>query len=365
MNIKEVLKNYSKEIDIDDIGFCSAKPFYEIKDILNKRDKSNYMCNLESKDYEKKIYPDLTLENAKSFIVILEAYNNNPKKTNTDSLKGNISMAAVSKDYHTIIMDKLKKLEEHLHSLAHCNTKIFVDISPFSDRAIAKRAGLGFIGKNSMLISEKFGSRVFIGYVLTDYYIKPDEVKIFNGCGSCNNCVRSCPAGAIIGNNEINCNICISYLTQHKGQIDNELKKKMGQQIYGCDVCQKVCPYNKVINKDLTNVIDPYPNINDLLSITNKEFKETYGISSSGWRGKKILQRNAIIALGNTNDKEALIILEKYIHDIRVDVRHEVIDSVVRLSFYEGIELLEKMREKEIDYNLTQEIDKAILRLKN
>ncbi|GMQ58914.1 tRNA epoxyqueuosine(34) reductase QueG [Vallitalea sediminicola] len=364
MDIKNNLIKYSKKIDVDEIGFCLAKPFYELEDILYNRDTSKYMCDLESKDYNKKVYPDLTLENAKSFIVILEAYNNNPIKQNDNTLRGNISMAAVSKDYHKIVTAKLKLMEEHLQGIVRCNTKIFVDISPFSDRAVARRAGLGFIGKNSMLINEKYGSRVFIGYILTDFYIEPDENEISISCGSCNNCVKSCPSGAIIGNNEIDCNLCVSYLTQQKGQINNELKEKMGQQVYGCDVCQKVCPYNKVDNKDLPNVIEPYPQYDSLLNMSNKEFKKTYGISSSGWRGKKLLQRNAIIALGNSKSKKALTILNNYLDDIRIDIRKEIIDSIVRLSFKEGLDSLEKMKAKENDSDILMLIEKGIDKLK-
>lgn len=365
MDIKEKLIKYSKDIDIDGIGFCLAKPFYEIEDSLYTRDKSNYMCSLESRDYKKKVYPHLTLENAKSFIVILEAYNDNPKKQKNDSLRGNISMAAVSEDYHKIVMSKLQSLEEYLHELVNCNTMRFVDMSPFSDRAIAVRAGLGFIGKNSMLITDKYGSRVYIGYILTDYPIEPDEQHISNGCGDCSKCVDSCPIGAIKGTNEIDCNICISYLTQHKGAIDNELKKKMGIQIYGCDVCQKVCPYNQIKNKDLTSIIDPYPEYEGLLKISNKDFQGTYGLSSAGWRGKKILQRNAIIALGNSKNKKALDILAEHITDVRTDIRKEIIDAVINLSFIEGIELLEKMKAEETNSDILESIESGINRLSN
>jgi epoxyqueuosine reductase len=272
-------------------------------------------------------------------------------------------MAAVTRDYHEIVTSKLKLLEEHLHGLVDCNTKTFVDMSPFSDRAVARRAGLGFIGKNSMLISKKYGSRVFIGYILTDCYIEPDKNNNFDGCKDCNTCVRSCPMGAILGNNEIDCTRCISYLTQHKGQIDNELKEKMGQQIYGCDICQKVCPYNKVTNKVIPNVINPYPEYEQLLNISNKEFKKTYGVSSSGWRGKKILQRNAIISLGNSRSKEALTILEDYIDDVRIDIRAEIVDSIVRLKYPTGINLLQKMESKETNNELLILIKDGIKRL--
>ncbi|GKX28898.1 epoxyqueuosine reductase [Vallitalea longa] len=360
MDTKEELIKYSEYIGVDEIGFCLAKPFYELKDILYTRDKSNYMCNLESRDYNSKIYPGLTLKDAKSFIVIVEAYDDNPPKNESDVLRGNISMAAVSEDYHKIVMSKLELLEECLHQLVDCNTMKFVDMSPFSDRAVAVRAGLGFIGKNSMLITNQYGSRVYIGYILTDYYIEPDEQKEYIGCGNCSRCVNSCPTGAIKDTKEIDCNLCISYLTQHKGTIDNKLKKKMGQQIYGCDVCQKVCPYNKVENKKLSSCIEPYPRYQDLLNISNKDFKKTYALSSAGWRGKKILQRNAIIALGNSMDKEALDILVKHLYDVRIDIRKEIIDAIINLSFIEGIELLKKMKVQEKNNDIIKLIDAGI-----
>jgi epoxyqueuosine reductase len=360
VDIKNKIIDYSKETGIDSIGFCLAEPFYEIEDILSKREKSGFMCELESREYEKKIYPSLTMKDAKSFIVILESYNDISMKVNNGDIRGNISMAAVSTDYHITVMDKLKKLEEFLQSQVECKTKCYVDISPFSDRAIAKRAGLGFIGKNSMLITQNYGSKVFIGYILTDYYIEPDENTLKIDCYNCDKCVKACPTGAINNNGQIDCNRCISYLTQHRGNISDELKRKMGQQVYGCDVCQRVCPYNRVDNKESINIINPYPAYDSILGISNKEFKKTYSLTASGWRGKKLLQRNAIIGLGNSKSKRALKILEKYIYDIRDDIRKEIVIAIKTLSYIEGIELLNKMRHKESNEEIFILIDKAI-----
>jgi epoxyqueuosine reductase len=365
VDIKNKIIEYSREIEIDSIGFCLAEPFYEIEDILVNREKSGFMCELESREYEKKIYPSLTMENAKSFIVILESYSDISRKVNNGDIRGNISMAAVSNDYHITVMDKLKRLEEFLQSQVECKTKCYVDISPFSDRAIAKRAGLGFIGKNSMLITNNYGSKVFIGYILTDYYIEPDDNIMKIDCSNCNNCVKACPTGAINSNGQIDCNKCISYLTQHRGDISNDLKRKMGQQVYGCDVCQRVCPYNKVDNKESINIIDPYPTYDSILGISNKEFKKTYSLTASGWRGKKLLQRNAIIGLGNSKNKKALEILEKYIYDIRDDIRKEIVIAIKTLSCIEGIELLNKMKDKEKNNQIVILIDKAIEEITN
>ncbi|QUI23294.1 tRNA epoxyqueuosine(34) reductase QueG [Vallitalea pronyensis] len=360
--LQEALIAYSQDIGVDAIGFCTAAPFFEIEDCLYHREAQGYMCDLESKDYKRKIYPQQTMKNAKSFLVILEAYDVHNKNHDheDDKLRGHISMTAVSKDYHNILMEKLEKLAVFLKSKVPCETMAFVDISPFSDRAIACRAGLGFIGKNAMLIHKSYGSKVFIGYVLTDYALCKEDCKGTIDCGTCHKCVEACPTQAIVGDKNVNCNKCLSYLTQHKGHIAAEVKNKMGKQIYGCDVCQIVCPYNKVRNKVLEPIITPYPEHESLLSISNKVFKDTYGKTASGWRGKKILQRNSIIALGNSSNKEALHILEKIMDDPRADIRKEIIDAIWRLGFSDGISLLNKMKTCEKDITLLKDMEKAI-----
>lgn len=363
--LQKALIAYSRDIGVDAIGFCTSKPFFELEDRLVQREEKGYMCDLESKDYERKIYPNLTMEDSKSFIVILEAYEEYEKYTDDGKLRGHISMAAISRDYHKILMEKLEKLAGYLQDHVICRTMSFVDLSPFSDRAIACRAGLGFIGKNAMLINESYGSKVFIGYILTDYDLSAIDYKPTIDCDTCDYCIKACPTGAIKRDNNVDCTRCLSYLTQHKGHIDPLMKIKMGRQIYGCDVCQRVCPYNKVKNKTLDPIIAPFPEYRSLLGISNKAFKNSYGKTASGWRGKKILQRNSVIALGNSGEKEALSILEDMINDQRVDIREEVIDAILRLGFNEGIRLLGKMKDHEHHETLVKQIDKAIARLKN
>ncbi len=360
MTLKQKIIQYSQTLDVDVIGFCDASPFRELKKLLDERDKNGFRCELEKTDVEKMIYPEKTMPNAKSFIVIAEGYSSK-EQDKKDGLIGYISPSATTVDYHELVMNKLKSLEAFIHKQRDCQTECFVDISPFSDRAIAERAGLGYAGYNSMLISEKLGTRFFIGYILTDLEIKPDNKEFFSDCSSCNLCIKACPTGALKGGGLINANQCISYLTQSKKEIPSLLKKKMGRQLYGCDRCQEVCPKNKgLMLKPTTSIIPSQVELEDILNLSNKAFRETYARTASGWRGKKLLQRNAIIALGNSKDIRALKILKHHIEDRRPDIRKEIIDAIKRLGFTEGIELLQLMKNKEKVDDLLPKIDTAI-----
>jgi epoxyqueuosine reductase len=335
MGVRRDIEEYSKTIDVEKIGFCRAEPFKEIEDRYLNREMLGYMCSLERiDDLDCKVYPDKTLEGAKSFVVILESYSVvKDTKVSEDIIYGKVSPAAVTEDYHKIVYRKLDKLEGYIRDKYNANCKSFCDISPFSDKAIAIRAGLGSIGKNSLLINKDFGTRFFIGYILTDLEIDSYDSSIKEDfCKDCNICVKACPSSCILGNGEINSSRCVSYLTQAK-EIPDDLKELMANSIYGCDVCQRVCPHNSFLKNDIKNkVIDPIIssdcNVEELLSISNADFKKTYGKSSSGWRGKKMLQRNAIIALGNDKSEKSIEILEKYKNDIREDIRNEVIEAL-------------------------------------
>ncbi|MFW6015147.1 MAG: tRNA epoxyqueuosine(34) reductase QueG [bacterium] len=355
MTLKNKIIEYSKEIGIEIIRFCSSEPFLGYRKVLEERIKKSYNVPFEEQNIDKRIYPELTLPGAKSFIVIGESYNieKNANKSNKNKLTGNITVSAVGLDYHTSVMKKLEALEEFITLQTDCKIKKFVDISPFSDRQIAERAGLGFYGRNTMIINKKYGSRFFIGYLLTNIELEPDQRPDFVGCAHCQRCVRACPTGAIIGDGSFNGKVCISYLTQHKGEMKEHLKKYMGTHLYGCDICQKVCPYNEHIQEN--RVIDPILPLNieldKILNITNKEFKKIFGPTSVGWRGKKWIQRNAIINLGNSKSEQALELLEKLSTDQRKEIRWEVAWALGQFTNKRANDILNKMlvSEKEDD----------------
>lgn len=208
--------------------------------------------------------------------------------------EGNISMYAYACDYHEIVSCYLLKIALHIQSLSPSSeTKIHVDKGEGDDKKAALAAGLGFIGKNTLLINEEYGSFVFIGYVETDLILEPD-VSLESTCLSCGLCEKHCPSGAI-KNGKINPSLCASSISQKKGILssaEEEILVKSGL-IWGCDICQTVCPHNQTplisplteFHSDLLFSLSP-------LHMSNKEFFSAYGNRAFSWRGKAILNRN-------------------------------------------------------------------------
>ena len=318
-------KIYSFEEENTVIGIGDASPFYNIKHILEKTDTP-----FVEKDIEKRINPKLIREDAKSIIALGLSYNKIFVGNIDSKIRGKISIGAMGLDYHILIKEKL----EYIKNSLNIQGDIFVDTGPLVDREVAKRCGIGQIGKSGNIINKKLGSIFFIGYIITNVELKPTKnTHIKDLCKDCNKCIKACPSGSILENG-FNYKLCISYLTQKK-QLDSEEERKLiNRQIYGCDICQKVCPYNKNTYIEKVSNLDMfYPNIEKILTMSNKEFEMTYKKTACGWRGKKILQRNAIIALANGKySKEALNILEKMKNDTREDIKHYVLWAIEKLN---------------------------------
>lgn len=335
MNEKQMIIDYSNTIGIDAIGFCKA--YFDEKRIISiiKRKELALSCELEPhEEIKDKFNPENQLEGAKSFIVILESYLIKKKDNNQSDIPcGVISASAVFEDYHKLVTRKLKKLQEYISEQFNEKSIIYCDNSPFSDRDIAVRAGLGVIGKNSFLINKNFGTATYIGYLLTTLELDEYNKEITEDyCINCNRCIKACPNNAIIGDRQINSNLCISYLTQSK-VIDKKFKKVMNNFLYGCDTCQLVCPYNEYTNnKEIKPIVEAKFPLEKLLSISNKEFKETLGQTSAGWRGKKMLQRNAIIALSNLKTDKAIELLNQYKYDNRESIRLEIAEALKNIN---------------------------------
>jgi len=296
--MKEKLIKYCNSIGLEYVGIAPAEPYRDFEKVWRKQIDRGFISGFEEKDIEKRVFPDLTLEGAKSVIVCLFPYY-------TGNVNGgNITKSAYSLDYHIIVKRMLEKigrfLEEHIDNFIY---KSFVDSGPFSDRYLAYRAGLGFWGINNHIITDKYGSYVFIGYILNNYPFEAD-VPQDRTCLQCFNCVKKCPGQCILGEFTINAQRCKSYITQKKGELsdkDKEILKKH-HLIWGCDVCQDVCPHNKGVKetpledfrKDLKHSIE----YEELKEISNKEFLRRYRDRSFSWRGKGVLLRNYEIIHG-------------------------------------------------------------------
>jgi epoxyqueuosine reductase len=372
--LKKEIIEYSKIIGIDKIGFASADVFTELKERLRRQQELGYQSGFEEPDIEKRTNPSLLLSGAKSIIAIALAYpskmKNAPRSTKEER-RGIFCRASWGKDYHQILRERLQKLEEFiLEKVPSAQLKSMVDTGELADRAVAERAGIGWSGKNCSIITPEFGSYVYLGEMITNIPFPPDE-PIENRCGTCTRCIDVCPTGALVQGGQLNAQRCVAFLTQTKGFLPDEFRTKIGNRLYGCDTCQTVCPENKGKDFHLHPEMEPDPEIakpklKPLLHISNREFKEKFGSISGSWRGKKPIQRNAILALAHYKDKTAIPDLLKLLkEDSRPVIRGTAAWALGKIGEKNVIPLLEEAKRVEQDEEVLKEIEKGLHLLLN
>ena len=324
LTLEEKIYSYEEENTVIGIGSC--EPFYDIKENLLKTETP-----FVEQDVLKRIDPKYSRETAKSIIALGLSYNRKFVGEMDNKIRGRISIGAMKKDYHILIEEKLNKIRTELN----LNGSIFVDKGYLVDRAVAQRCGIGRRVKSGMLINEKLGSIIFVGHLLVDEVLTPSpKLEEKDLCKDCDICIKACPTNAIL-ENKLDYKVCRSYLTQVKTLETEQQKEFIGSQIYGCDICQLTCPYNKdKYCEEITDIDTFYPDLEKLLFISNKEFKETYKKTAAGWRGKKILQRNAIVGLGNgAYSEEKISLLEKVLKtDDREDIKEYGLWAIDKLN---------------------------------
>jgi epoxyqueuosine reductase len=371
---KQEVIAYSKEIGIDKIGFTSANMFEELKQRLIKQQELGYQSGFEESDIEKRVTPVKLLPKASSIISIALAYPSKmkdaPRSTREDR-RGIFCRASWGQDYHTVLRDRLSKLEAFLkEKVPDIQVKSMVDTGELSDRAVAERAGIGWSGKNCAIITPEFGSYVYLGEMITNFPFPPDT-PMEDQCGSCRKCLDVCPTGALVQGGQLDSSKCIAFLTQTKGFLPDEYRTKIGNRIYGCDTCQTVCPVNKGKDFHFHKEMEPDPEIakpklKPLLTISNREFKEKYGHISGSWRGKKPIQRNAILALAHFKDTTALPDLIKVMHqDPRPVIRGTAAWAIGKIGEKDVEKELTKAYDLEKDEDVKAEITKGLALLNN
>ena len=223
-----------------------------------------------TRNIEKRLDPRLLFENAKSIVVVLQNYF--PSKIQHDSEAPVLSKYAYGTDYHFIMKDKLRKLLNYIQEInGPCNARPFTDSAPVLERAWARRAGLGWIGKNSNLLSTRHGSFFFIGELILDVELPYDDPKLVSDhCGTCTRCIDACPTKAIVADRVVDARKCISYQTiELKADLDENLKGKFENRVFGCDICQDVCPWNLKSYPHEEPAFEPHP---DLLKLTRNDW---------------------------------------------------------------------------------------------
>lgn len=315
---KQKVIDYAHSIGIDEIGFTHAEPFYEFREKLVDYYKKNYESGFEKGTIDERSIPKLSLPSAQSIISIAVGYPNKLKgapKSKRGERRGIFARASWGVDYHVLLTSRLDKLQKFIEAhIPDVECMSMVDTGVLSDREVALRSGLGYIGKNGFLINPNLGTWSYLGEMLVSYPFPPDE-ELIDSCGDCTLCIDRCPTQALVGNGQLDSKRCISFLTQTKTLIPDEFRKSIGNRVYGCDTCQQVCPRNKGINTEHVDIVlEPEilkPELTGLLEISNREFKETYGHLAGVWRGKNPIQRNAIVALAHFKEEEAVPLLKR------------------------------------------------------
>ena len=289
---KNNLKEFCTSIGLKCVGIAGVGPYDTLEKIIKHRLLNGHVTGMEESIVENRINPKLTMDNAKSIIVCAFPYYIGEKENS------NLSKYCYGKDYHMVAKLKLQVINDYLlENIKGFEGEIFVDNGPLVDRHLALISGIGYFGINNNIITDEYGSYVFIGYIINNYEFYPDEPSP-KTCIKCGKCVEYCPGNALLGNYEMNPKRCLSYLTQKKEELTEEERRalKSNGKIFGCDICQDVCPHNKKISKtdieefmvDLIEKLD----YEEISKISNKEFKRIYGDRAFSWRGKNIIKRN-------------------------------------------------------------------------
>jgi len=239
-----------------------------------------------------------------------------PEPPAGDPLAPVVARYARGRDYHSVFEEKLGSLADALHEVdPDAGIRTYVDYGPVMEREHAQRAGLGWIGKNTCLIDPELGSWLLIGTLLTTLALEPDAPFTADRCGSCSRCIEACPTDAIRGPRELDARRCISYLTiELEGAIPEELRPKIGNRVFGCDICQEVCPWNREAPRHEHPELEPGRPVafdsmvawaEELLGMDEEAFAERYGDTALERPGREAMLRNLCVGLGNSRQPEA------------------------------------------------------------
>ena len=324
MTLAQSVKQYGKELGFDVVGIATAEPFLRDEQAAIQRIRDGLMDGLPwytEERVRRATHPEVLLPGAKSIISLAMSYLNGEPSAVGPGPHGKMARYAWGDDYHKVIKARLKQfvagLEESMGQPVR--SRIFVDDGPMNDRAAAERAGVGWFGKNTNILTPSHGSWVLLGQVITDLELEPDA-PLAKNCGECVRCIDDCPTGAIVAPYVIDNTRCISFLTiELRGPIPRDLRPLVGDWVFGCDICQDVCPVNRKAAPGLEPAFRQRhdfaaPALIPLLELDDEGFRERFR-NSAVKRAKRVgLQRNVCVALGNIGDPAAVPALVAALH---------------------------------------------------
>lgn len=326
-----MIKSAARDAGFDLCGLAPVQDFPELAAFPEwiAEGRAGEMKYLESRDDSgqlrraslKSVFPW-----AQSVVVCAVNYNTaHPHSTHVhEAGRGWISRYAWSRDdYHDAVLRRLREVEAKLREVCapeSVETRSYVDTGPIVERVYAKYAGIGWLGKNTCLINQKIGSWLFLGVIITSLEITPD-LPAPDRCGTCTRCIDACPTNAFVAPHQLDSNKCIAYLTiEKRGSIPEELREGIGHQVFGCDICQDVCPWNRKAPATSKPEFQPReglvnPALAWLAEISEEEFREVFRGSPVKRTKRNGLRRNALIAIGNSGNENVLSIVEQATND--------------------------------------------------
>lgn len=380
----DAIKRRARDLGFDLVGIAPASRPANADFYLEwlERGYGGAMSYLAREDaVRRRLDPAEALDGARSIVVVAMNYNLPDDGPVDEPERGVIARYARGRDYHEVFESKLADLSAALTEIApSAKVRCYVDYGPVLERDHAQRAGLGWIGKNTVLIHPRIGSYLFLGEILTDAELEADDAFLPDHCGTCARCIEACPTGAIRGPRELDSRLCISYLTiELRGPIPRELRPLIGNRIFGCDICQEVCPFNRFaepteerdFRADWRAAADRpdvppemadtrAPSLTALMRITEEDWeRQTRGsaIRRAGYSGFK---RNVAVALGNWASAEAVPVLAEALQSPEPLVRGHAAWALGETGTAEAHRLLEERLRVEEDDWVRREVDEAL-----
>ncbi len=364
------MKALARELGFDLAGITTAEAFERDEKAAAERVRNGLMDGLPwytEERVRKATHPKRLLDGARSVISLALSYNTGEPERDEGALKGKIARYAWGDDYHDVIKARLRQFVDALPGRAGrpVETRIFVDDGPMNDRAAAERAGLGFFGKNTNILTPSHGSWVFLAQVITDLDLRPD-LPLLKNCGDCVRCIVACPTNAIIAPYVLDNRRCISFLTiELRGPIPRDLRPLVGDWVFGCDICQDVCP----VNRAAPETVEPAfrqrhdfaaPDLLPLLELDDTAFSERFR-KSPVKRAKRVgLQRNVCVALGNIGDPAAVPALASALAERPPLVRMHAAWALGRIGGQDAVKALSERLQQEQDEEVREEIRLAL-----
>ncbi|HEX8398946.1 MAG TPA: tRNA epoxyqueuosine(34) reductase QueG [Pyrinomonadaceae bacterium] len=311
--LTQKIKEKALEIGFHKVGIAKAEALPREREYLEDWLARGFHAEMRwmEREPEKRANPQLLLENAKSVISVALNYFT-PHKHDESPENGKVSRYAWGDDYHDVLKEKLRELSNFIGQICPTATaKICVDTAPIMDKAWAQRAGLGWIGKHSNLITREYGSWVFLGEILLDIELEYDAPETQDFCGSCTACLDACPTNAIVEPRMIDSNRCISYQTieLRDERLSDEIAENLNGWLYGCDICQDVCPWNRFEKPTEETRFEPRignvsPDLTEIANLSHENYVERFRRSAMKRAKLAGLQRNARALLSKTKNLE-------------------------------------------------------------